>query len=361
MPSKRNYPYPFGARPEREDRGRAAERRQDDADNTARGREADRAAQDERDRVAERERESENSNIVQPEGPHQPDVVMMAVGGGTGKVNMGEHITPVDIPRSIFTHPFQNTVTVSLPYKSATFGNVITSAASALATDVYSFTFRLNSPRDVITEYTYAADPAPTSDTFSGTQNSPMYWNYYSSMYRYYTVIKSHYKVTIRGTNTGGKRWSVWSVHHGMQGPPIIGAGPGFGYASDMYKSFWPHARFQQLVERGGSGTAVNSDYGSVLMEGDYYPGRVSVQNDVVEDELARTWHPVSEVPPLKELCTIIVHKSDFEAYYALTSYLDVQVEVNYTVQFKDLKEIYQYPILGQDLPAIVDYCNQTN
>ncbi|KAF0703962.1 hypothetical protein AaE_015172, partial [Aphanomyces astaci] len=48
--------------------------------------------------------------------------LLMLLAGATAG-NPAESVTPVDIPRAIFTHPFQDTVTVSLPY--LTFVNLV--------------------------------------------------------------------------------------------------------------------------------------------------------------------------------------------------------------------------------------------
>ena len=292
----------------------------------------------------------------------QPSVAAMAVGAtreAGGTMNSAEQVTPVEIPRAIFTHPFQDCITVMLPYRNIAWQQLVTAHIPRAATDVYTISFRLNSPVDVQTQWSYVADPVPAPDTMSGTQNCPMYWKYYSSFYRYYTVVKSHYRICVRSTNTNGRRWSAWTYHHGMQAPPIYDAS--FVYPEDRYKSFHPHARCTPCVERASANTLENDDVGMAVIEGDYYPGRHSVQNDVVEDDLAKTWHKVSDVPPLKETCTLILHKSDFQNNFSGDTYFDIKVEVFYTVQFKDLYEAYSYPFLGQGLPAIPGYADQTN
>jgi hypothetical protein len=307
---------------------------------------------------AERLAATEQTAFAPVDQEMQAAPAMVGVSGGT-MGNAAERVTPVEIPRAIFTHPFQDTITVRLPYQSMVFSQGITAAAVRAASDVLAYTWRLNSPVDIATSYTYVADPTPSADTASGTQNSPMYWRYYSSLYRYYTVIKSSYKIYVRPSNIGGRRWSAWTYHHGNQGPPIMDAS--FVYPTDHYKGFHKHARCTPIVERSTASTIENSDWSERTISGEYYPGRYSVQNDVVEDDLTRTWHKVSDVPPLKELLTLIIHKSDFENNFSGTNFFDIKFEITYDVQFKDLYEQFAYPYLGTGLPAVTNYADQTN
>lgn len=315
----------------------------------------DREAQTERDRLAATEQQpfAHVDNTMQA----TPMAMMAAAAPGT-MGNPAESVTPVDIPRAIFTHPFQDTVTVSLPYQMYTFNASVTLASVRAASDVYQATFRLNSPVDVQTSYTYVADPTPTADSVSAPVNSPMYWNYYSKLYRYYTVIKSKYKIVIRPRTVGGRYLSAWTYHHGNQGPPIMDAS--FVYPTDHYKAFHPHARCTPLAERMTATAHETTETVARTITGEYYPGRISVQNDVVEDELTRTWHKCSDVPPLKELCTLLIHKADFQENSSTSSNFDISFEITYHVQFKDLYEQFAYPYLGTAFPTISNYADQT-
>ncbi|KAF0752888.1 hypothetical protein AaE_005876 [Aphanomyces astaci] len=297
-----------------------------------------------------RKRKHNYSNVVPP---------LLRAAGAPANSNPAEQVTPVDIPRAIFTHPFQDIITVKLQYQYTEFQKAITMASTRAATDVFTTSFRLNSPVDVITSYAYTADPSPAPDTLFGTVNSPMYWNYYSKLYRYYTVMHSKYKITVRPIGTSGLRMSAWTYHHGNQGPYIMDAS--FVYPTDHYKAFQPQTRCTPLTERGNGASVHNADWSERTIIGEYYPGHRSVQNEIVEDDLTRTWHKVSEVPPLKELCTLILHNADFQINTPGNVYFDYKIEVEYTVQFKDLCEQYAYPFQGIGLPAFPNYSDQTN
>ncbi|KAF0775227.1 hypothetical protein AaE_001073 [Aphanomyces astaci] len=166
-------------------------------------------------------------DVLSPDSiDNYPNVVppLLRAAGAPANTNAAEQVTPVDIPRSIFTHPFQDTITVKLPYQYTKFGQLITLATARSANDVFTTSFRLNSPVDVITSYAYTADPYPTADVQSGEVNSRMYWNYYNKLYRYYTVVHSKYNIKVRPTGSAGVRFSAWTYHHGSQGPYIMDA-----------------------------------------------------------------------------------------------------------------------------------------
>lgn len=321
-----------------------------------RKREFDRAKRMAAMEADELEHRESNINSVVERAP----MASMAVAGNSIAATKGaETITPVDPVRSVVTHPFQDVVNVMLPYKVQAFQATVSCAATPAITDVYTTSWRLNTPLDIQTAYTYAADPAPAADAAAGTANRPMYWNYWSTFYKYYTVTHCHYKISIktRTSNSRYGKFSAWTYHHGMQGPPTID-GVTFAYPNDRYRSFHKHARCTPIREHNA---AVEPTITKVI-EGDYYPGRYSVQNDVVEDDLAETWHKTTEVPPLKEWLTLIIQKADEQETNALGQSLwDITYEFFYHVQFRDLYEIYTYPTVGQDLAAITDYSDQTN
>lgn len=278
---------------------------------------------------------------------------------GTG--NKAEQVTPVDPTRSTCTHPFHNTVNCSLPWKRIFFNEEITSPTTGAATNVKSITFRLNTPLDIIAEYTYVADPAPANDTLAGGYSNPMYWNYWKSFYRYYTVTKSNYKITIRPNGNQGVKYSAWTYHHGMQGPYVVDAA---GLRrTDMNRGFDKHARCTPLQERIAFDTR-SADAVAVTITGEYHPGRKSVQNDVVEDTLAQTWHPIGSIPPLKEMMTLIIQPADDQQPWTQQTgnnrnLFDIIVEFTYEVQFKDLYQSIEGPGFIQTLPAVASWYAQ--
>lgn len=307
---------------------------------------------------------------IEPEAPGgQPMLGVEAAqaapaqaGGATG--GKAETVTPVMPIYSSVTHPFQDCVNVVMPYKRILFNQSLSMSSTAAATDVYSFTFRLNSPVDVMTEYTFAANPTYAADALSGTAQRPMYYNYWSGFYRYYTVTQTTYKITIVPNGGSERKYSAWTYHHGMQGPFLIGPGPGFVRKQDQLRAFDKHARCTPIVERAGNSGMPVADRTkwdvAKTISGMYRPGRISVQNDVVEDDLAKTWHPVGEVPPLKELCTLVVQRAD-DQMDSGNAVFQVTLEMEIHCQFRDLRWDFEGPGNTANLPAIADWSTQTN
>lgn len=275
--------------------------------------------------------------------------------------NAAEHVTPVMPVYQSVTHPFRPCVNVTLPYKRLLFRKEITAnIGNPVATDIVHMTFRLNSPVDIITDQSYVADPVSTNDVVAGTIQRPMYYSYWSSFYRYYTVTKTEYKITVvprSGDIMGQRKFSAWTYHHGEQQPKLFNTS--FGRITDQQRAFHKHARCKPVYDVATNGN--NGPYGSaVTFEGVYYPGRHSVQNDIVEDDKAKTWHRVGEVPPLKEMCTFLICRADDTATGVGTFTFDLLLETVNHVQFRDLKEDYDSPNL-LNLPGITDYWAQTD
>ena len=306
----------------------------------------------------------------EPDGGDTDMTTMVASSGPTGN-NAAEQVTPVMPVYKEVCHPFQNYVNVVLPYKKIFFNKTITGAALPKETDVWTMTFRLNTPVDIVTDYTYAIDPAAQADTLTSESTKwerPMYYNYWSTFYRYYTVTHTEYKITLRMRNAkGAKALSVWTYHHGMQGPPTIVyyTGGTWSTVSDQIRGFHRHARCTRFL---GSGTEEARNFGKfsneTVIEGEYWPGRYSVQNDIVEDEMAKTWHKIGEVPPLKEACTVIIQNADDSDVFPAESdpVFDIVLDLRHHVQFRDLKEMYDAPSqYNSQIPQINDYWRQTN
>ena len=287
-------------------------------------------------------------NIVDDDmtGETGTEVARLSTATTSAKTNSAEEVTPVAPIYRTVTHPFQEHVNVVLPYKKIMFGKNITNSAGPgfEASDVYSFTFRLNSPTDIFYEYSHTNDPQPTSDTLgASTIQSPMYWKYWSTFYRYYTVTKTEYKITIVPGGDAGQRASVWTYHHGIQGPPIR-AGSN-ATISDTLRSFHRHARCTPVKSRSCAADFRNVVDMQRTIEGVYRPGRHSVQNDIVEDDMAQTWHQVGSVPPLRELCTVVVQKPDDVLKGQGNAFIfNVILEMQLHIQMRDLYERYDYP-----------------
>jgi hypothetical protein len=239
----------------------------------------------------------------------------------------------------------------------------ITIAAGTAASSVGSFAFRLNSIYDVMTITTYAADPAAAADTADGTVNTPLMQKYWSTYYRYWTVLGSYYKIRMWIEEVADQELSVWTYHNGQQQPPLVTAG-GTLNVSDYIRETHRHAHKRKMVNTpAAQGHSYYDERNHIHISGHYKPGPVTVVNDVAEDEYKETWHRTTEVPSLREVCTVIIQRSDMQRFITTATAVNVKYELQivYHVQWKDLAVLYQYPTDESDFAAVTDYMTFAN
>lgn len=285
-------------------------------------------------------------------------MVSFAAGGAAGRTEGSE--TAVDPWSMAKLRPFAETQNTIMPYVAR---GTIAIATGTAASSVGSFAFRLNSIYDCMTITTYAADPTPAADTADGTVNTPLMQKYWSTYYRYWTVVKSMYKIRMWIEEVAEQELSVWVYHNGQQQPPLVTAG-GTLNVSDYIRETHRHAHKKTMTNTPtAQGTSYYGEKGHVHISGGYQPGPFSVVNDVAEDEYKETWHRTTEVPSLREVCTVIIQRSDMQRFITTGTAVNVkyELEIVYHVQWKDLNVLYQYPTDESDFAAVTDYLTFAN
>ena len=237
-----------------------------------------------------------------------------------------------------------------LPYWTT---NQFTLATGTTSTSVGSLAIRLNSIYDCISVSTYTADPTPAADTADATINKPQMMDYWSSIYRYWTVVKSEYEFRIwNESRTDEQEISIWTYHNGQQQPPLVNAG-NTNNVTDQARKMHKHCHHTLLRNDFETGKSLIRE--GVTIKGTYYPGNISVVNSVAEDEYKETWHRTTEVPSLREVCTFIVSRSDTQRAISTSTAVTLRYElkIKYYVQWKDLVVAYQYPTQETDFAAV--------
>jgi hypothetical protein len=295
--------------------------------------------------------------------------------------------TAVDnIPVTRYT-PFDKTQQVMMPYYVHQVGLSISSGNQSGA--VHTKSFRLNSIYDVETGTTYTADPTPAADSADGTVNTPSMRNYWTQLYRKWTVVGCRYHIRFRPNDYlkyTDAQYSIYVYEHGDQAIPKVNTASTPKVIQDLYRKYHPHIvahkyvnsndRYNQIVTgtgvyNGGPGNAGDGNAADVYMtlpngqhdwvsihKGTYHKG--SIEHAVVEDELAQTWHNVDEVPPTREIMTCIVQRSDTSDTGQSLNF-ELEFSIEYIVQLKDLKADFEYLHDTTDFPAITDFAAQSN
>ena len=266
-----------------------------------------------------------------------------------GAVGVGGE-TPVDPVGYEKIRPWADTVNVIMPYRT---GGALSIQSNPAGVD--AITFRLNSIYDVVTSSAYTADPPPAADTFDTNINKPMWYNYYTSIYKYWTVTKSTYKMRIwisgRDAANVGSEVSVWTYHHGQQQPPLLNETVSAKIPDIIRKV---HPNNHKTTIRSLPLTTLKSRYDdNTYIHGMYMPGPKYVKNEVAEDDFHETWHKATEVPSLREAVTFIVQRSDMMDTLGNTSStiaLNYEFEIQYHTQFKNLKTAFKYTTQDTDM-----------
>lgn len=207
---------------------------------------------------------------------------------------------------------------------------------------------------------TMNAAPLPEFPTVgssgSFTSERANWFQYWAQIYEYYTVVSTHYKITMINNNssTGGDiivgvTMDAWSDTAGSTGN-VTPEDAGFHEAKQ-----WKNMRWELLEAEGGRG-----DPRPVILSGYYRPGQT--RRNVSNDGDVKTWTKTDgSLPTLKETMKMLFYKAPMAWRQQVvgtsgTYGCNVQIDVAYTVQFKDLKQQARYPRgAGTDISQTID------
>jgi hypothetical protein len=286
------------------------------------------------------------------EAPPGARAITTTSAGRGGRTDGAE--TAVDPIAEVKLRPFHETQDTLLPFYGVTRGLNVQASINGSA-GVKNYSFRLNSPYDVVNTGTYTADPTPAADTADALIQKTQMYDYWSSIYRYWHVTKSTYEITFWAeTKHDTAGLSIWCYHHGQQEPPILNTAGNI--IPDYIRQLHKHCHMQVLYPRG-TGTSDHERKTAVTFTGTYVPGQKSVHNDVAEDEYQETWHRVNEVPSLREVVSFIIQKND--SCTETDVVVHMEYKLFYHVQWKDQLVIYQYPTQLSDTVAVTDYADR--
>lgn len=221
---------------------------------------------------------------------------------------------------------------------------------------------RMNSIYDIIRNNTaWSSNPNPVADTADGTINTPYWRDYWAQYYEYWTVVECRYKIRVwNTTNVNDRVLGVFWGYTGIQQPPLTISGGTAATDVDLtYDGFRRWKGFKSaLVQTAPSDAAARStplysDKYAATIKGVYHPGDGT--HEVVEDELAQTWIRGDAVPKEQNNLSIIITRGPMQSITSAMSYR-VRIELEYVVQYKDQKEIWQFP-----RPTVTTNFNKNN
>lgn len=281
------------------------------------------------------------------------------------RAGVGHEETAVErIPKSTF-HPYPRTHQVIMPYY------VLKGATTPSDTTAMVNSWRLNSIYDCEATFTYSADPTAAADSADATLNQPYMRKFWMSIYQYWHVVRTNWRIRIRPTaGSLSGQITAYIYQHGLQNPPLKQTISGTDeYVPHVLRQYHPtlkaYKHIKSLPQRQAGSDGNESTYPNVHsfwheFSGTWYEGQT--EHEVVEDELYQVWHKADETPPTKEWLSVIVQQSpvNVEGTESKLAYI-VEASLEYHVQLKDRKVIYEYITSGSDIAALTTFAAKTN
>lgn len=311
-----------------------------------------------------------NDTNMDPPGGQQ--MALMSSGDG---FSMQSKETPITDPPSI-TYGLQETHTTILPWDGwlGIFGADYTAPIQV--------PIRMNAVSDMIPITTQTSPTAPTGPTVKGIYGSkmtasfgtsyvgfpanqasastdpterPAWREFWYQLYDYYTVLKCHWEIIIENPiNSGGQLPLLVGVQYDSYSDTATSTGnvmPQTRLVEALsYKNMqWYRVDGQSSVEQQGRDNNIQ------VIKGTYMPGQI--KRNIVNDGDVKTWTKTDgTLPTLKDLLTInfwlhpLASSSSSGVTYGAAN---MQINLKYVVQFKDLKLQARYPntlVTNQDI-----------
>lgn len=190
----------------------------------------------------------------------------------------------------------------------------------------------------------------PTTPS-AGTQTGerPQWRDYWAQLYQWYTVIGCEYKITVMNTsNTRGA-----NIICGTQYDTYTDTSTSSGNVMPL-TTLTETLAFKNIKWKIITSDTTEEDTGSnvSVFSGVYRPG--DAKRNIINDGDVKTWTWVdssgaptgaaTQIPNLKEILTLNFYKAPLNYATAANTCANVQIDLKYLVQFKDLKPQARYP-----------------
>lgn len=263
----------------------------------------------------------------------------------SGEGGTKEQVTEV----SSYSYAFEGVpsyYTTILPYES---NITTTNLPTTQGTRNIMFQIRMNSIYDILRNNSvWASNPAPVADTADASVNTPYWRDHWDQYYEYWTVLECRYTIRVWNlTKVNDRPLGVFWGYTGIQQPPLTISGGQTGSDVDLtYDTFrrWKKFKGKLVQTQGATGERIYplyTDQYACVIQGVYKPGDGTHQ--VVEDELSQTWIRGNDVPKEQNNLSVIITRGPTVTGSTAMSY-EARIELEYVVQYKDQKEIWQFP-----------------
>lgn len=332
----------------------------------------------------------EDADVMGPEDGDNNQMVAARAGGGMSNAPSKE--TPISRYPSL-TYGVQETHTTILPWrgycsvKATNFevpqkmefrmnsiydiikhelaGYSGTTVNSAYPDGIFNFKINNGAPA-VIGTNKIIMFPSTTASGASATER-PQWRDYWAQLYEFYTVLGCKYKITIvnayDGTNGTGDMDFAYEFDSYSQAQGAAGNVMTLGPYNEVraYKNVkWATCRSRNPPNA--------NDYTTVI-SGEYRPGMV--RHNIVNDGDIKTWTQISAnggLPTNTDTLVIFAYPNDLSGQVRANGASDgasggcnIRIELDYIVQFKDLKSQARYPSANTGAGTRQDITNDAN
>lgn len=186
----------------------------------------------------------------------------------------------------------------------------------------------------------------------------PQWRDYFASLYDYYTVTSCKYRITILNTTNNRGADQIVGVQFDSYSDTATSTGNVMPQTKLIealhYKNINWHIVTNSTSEQSTTGA------NKYVIEGVYKPGQI--KRNIVNDGDVKTWTSTNisspVLPTLKDILTVNFWKAPLNYATAAQTCGNMQIELQYIVQFKDLKQQARYPntiTTTQDITQILN------
>ena len=173
----------------------------------------------------------------------------------------------------------------------------------------------------------------------AGTDLKPAWRQWYDKLYDSYHVVKTEYRVKFRNARSAIDTDAVVYYDYDVSTANNTGNTMPTTLDQEYYKT-WKHVEQVKVAPKAQA----NGEKYVATIEGTWVPG--SIAKNTVNATDIKTWYTTGAAPTpawTEQLSMIAFLRGGASAY----THLDVEVEVAYYVQYRDLKDTVRYPYAG--------------
>lgn len=173
----------------------------------------------------------------------------------------------------------------------------------------------------------------------AGADLKPAWRQWYEKLYDSYHVVKTEYRVKFRNARSAIDTDAVVYYDYDVSTANNTGNTMPTNVLQEYYKT-WKHVEQVKVAPKAQA----NGERYVAQIEGTWVPG--SIAKNTVNATDIKTWYTTGAAPTpawTEQLSMIAFLRNGASA----TTHLDVEIEVAYYVQFRDLKDTVRYPYAG--------------